>query len=98
MILINAFACNTMALQDLESFLAMVEQNPALQEQLSQLDLKGVLQLAAQQGFPLRAADLLRAQAQQILAMSDDELDLLAEGGLDDIFDMQDFQSYLDRN
>tara|TARA_Y100000589_G_scaffold296502_1_gene303698 strand:+ start:529 stop:792 length:264 start_codon:yes stop_codon:yes gene_type:complete len=87
-----------MALQDLESFLAMVEQNPALQEQLSQLDLKGVLQLAAQQGFPLRAADLLRAQAQQILAMSDDELDLLAEGGLDDIFGMQDFQSYLDRN
>ena len=76
----------------------MVEQNPALQEQLSQLDLKGVLQLAAQQGFPLRAADLLRAQAQQILAMSDDELDLLAEGGLDDIFDMQDFQSYLERN
>ena len=98
MILFNAFACNTMALQDLESFLAMVEQNPALQEQLSQLDLKGVLQLAAQRGFPLRAADLLRAQAQQILAMSDDELDLLAEGGLDDIFDMQDFQSYLDRN
>ena len=98
MILFNAFACNTMALQDLESFLAMVEQNSALQEQLSQLDLKGVLQLAAQQGFPLRAADLLRAQAQQILAMSDDELDLLAEGGLDDIFDMQDFQSYLDRN
>ena len=98
MILFNAFACNTMALQDLECFLAMVEQNPALQEQLSQLDLKGVLQLAAQQGFPLRAADLLRAQAQQILAMSDDELDLLAEGGLDDIFGMQDFQSYLDRN
>ena len=98
MILFNAFACNTMALQDLEYFLAMVEQNPALQEQLSQLDLKGVLQLAAQQGFPLRAADLLRAQAQQILALSDDELDLLAEGGLDDIFGMQDFQSYLDRN
>ncbi len=98
MILFNAFACNSMALQDLESFLAKVEQNPALQEQLSQLDLKGVLQLAVQEGFPLRAADLLRAQAQQILAMSDDELDVLVEGGLDDLFDMQDFQSYLDRS
>ena len=86
-----------MALQDLESFLAKVEQNPDLQEQLSQLDLQGVLQLAAKEGFQLRAADLLRAQAEQILAMSDDDLDLLVEGGLDDLFDMQDFQAYLDR-
>ena len=46
-----------MALQDLESFLAKVEQNPDLQEQLSQLDLQGVLQLAAKEGFQLRAAD-----------------------------------------
>ena len=30
--------------------------------------------------------------------MSDDELDLLVEGGLDDLFDMQDFQAYLDRS
>ena len=87
-----------MALQDLESFLAKVEQNPDLQEQLSQLDLQGVLQLAAKEGFQLRAADLLRAQAEQILAMSDDELDLLVEGGLDDLFDMQDFEAYLDRS
>lgn len=87
-----------MALQDLESFLAKVEQNPDLQEQLSQLNLQEVLQLAAKEGFQLRAADLLRAQAEQILAMSDDELDLLVEGGLDDLFDMQDFQAYLDRS
>ena len=73
-----------MALQDLESFLAQVDQNPDLQEQLSQLDLQGVLKLAAEKGFQLRAADLLRAQAEQILAMSDDELDLLVEGGLED--------------
>jgi|TARA_B100000073_G_scaffold35243_1_gene26537 predicted ribosomally synthesized peptide with nif11-like leader len=86
-----------MAIQDLESFLAKVESNPDLQDQLSQLDLQGVLQLAAKQGHQLRAADLLRAQAQQILAMSDDELDRLVEGGLDDLFDMQDFQAYLDR-
>ena len=31
-------------------------------------------------------------------SMSDDELDLLVEGGLDDLFDMQDFQTYLDRS
>ena len=86
-----------MALQDLESFLAQVDQNPDLQEQLSQLDLQGVLKLAAEKGFQLRAADLLRAQAEQILAMSDDELDLLVEGGLDDLFDMNDFQAYLER-
>ncbi|WP_115018860.1 Nif11-like leader peptide family RiPP precursor [Synechococcus sp. UW140] len=86
-----------MALQDLESFLAKVDQNPDLQEQLRQLDLQGVLQLATDQGYQLRAADLLRAQAEQILAMSDDELDLLVDGGLEDLFDMNDFQAYLER-
>lgn len=86
-----------MALQELESFLAKVEQSLELQEKLSQLDVQGVLQLAASEGFQLRAADLLRAQAEQILAMSDDELDLLVDGGLDDLFDMNDFNAYLDR-
>ena len=87
-----------MAIKELESFLTQVEQEPSLQEQLSQLDLQGVLALAKEKGFQVRAADLLRAQAEQILAMSDDELDLLVEGGLDDLFDMQDFQTYLDRS
>lgn len=86
-----------MAAKGLESFLAQVEQKPSLQEQLSKLDLQGVLNLAKEQGFEVRAADLLRAQAEQILAMSDDELDLLVEGGLDDLFDMNDFQAYLER-
>ncbi|QNJ04997.1 nif11-like leader peptide domain protein [Synechococcus sp. MEDNS5] len=86
-----------MAVKDLQSFLAKVEQDPNLQEQLSQLDLLGILKLAEQQGFQVRAADLLRAQAEQIMAMSDDELDLLVEGGLDDLFDMNDFQAYLER-
>ena len=86
-----------MALQELESFLAKVEQSLELQEKISQLDVQGVLQLAANEGFQLRAADLLRAQAEQILAMSDDELDLLVDGGLDDLFDMNDFNAYLDR-
>ena len=86
-----------MAVKDLQSFLAKVEQDPNLQEQLSQLDLLGILKLAEQQGFQVRAADLLRAQAEQIMTMSDDELDLLVEGGLDDLFDMNDFQAYLER-
>ena len=86
-----------MAIKELESFLTHVEQEPSLQEQLSQLDLQGVLALAKEKGFQVRAADLLRAQAEQILAMSDDELDLLVEGGLDDLFDMNDFQAYLER-
>ena len=86
-----------MAIKDLQSFLAKVEKDPNFQEQLSQLDLLGVIKLAEQQGFKVRAADLLRAQAEQIMAMSDDELDLLVEGGLDDLFDMNDFQAYLER-
>ena len=86
-----------MAIKDLQSFLAKVEKDPNLQEQLSQLDLLGILKLAEQQGFQVRAADLLRAQAEQIMTMSDDELDLLVEGGLDDLFDMNDFQAYLER-
>jgi len=85
------------AIKDLQSFLAKVEKDPNLQEQLSQLDLLGVIKLAEQQGFKVRAADLLRAQAEQIMTMSDDELDLLVEGGLDDLFDMNDFQAYLER-
>ena len=97
MMILSALSCNTMAVQDLESFLVKVESNPDLQDQISQLDLQGVLQLAAKEGFELRPADLLRAQAQQILAMSDDELDRLVAGGLDDLFDMQDFQAYLER-
>ena len=82
MIILSPLSCNTMAVQDLESFLAKMENNPDLQDQISQLDLQGVLQLAAKEGYQLRAADLLRAQAQQILAMSDDELDRLVAGGL----------------
>lgn len=86
-----------MASQDLESFLNSIDSNPDLQDQLSSLDLQGVLSLARDKGFQVRAADLLRAQAEQILAMSDDDLDLLVEGGIDDLFGMNDFQSYLDR-
>lgn len=86
-----------MASQDLESFLNSIDSNPDLQDQLSSLDLQGVLSLARDKGFQVRAADLLRAQAEQILAMSDDDLDLLVEGGIDDLFGMNDFQAYLDR-
>ncbi|TCD57630.1 Nif11-like leader peptide family natural product precursor [Synechococcus sp. BS56D] len=86
-----------MASQDLEAFLNSIDSNPDLQDQLSTLDLQGVLSLARDKGFQVRAADLLRAQAEQILAMSDDDLDLLVEGGIDDLFGMNDFQAYLDR-
>ena len=50
-----ASACNSMAAKGLESFLAQVEQEPSLQEQLSKLDLQGVLNLAKEQGFEVRA-------------------------------------------
>ena len=86
-----------MASQTLALFLELVESDPDLQEQVGQTDLSGVLALAAGRGLHLRPADLLRAQAEQIMAMSDDELDLLAKGGLEDLFTANDFQAYLDR-
>jgi predicted ribosomally synthesized peptide with nif11-like leader len=86
-----------MASQTLALFLELVESDSELQEQVGQTDLGGILALAAERGLELRPADLLRAQAEQIMAMSDDELDLLAQGGLEDLFRANDFRSYLDR-
>lgn len=82
---------------ELENFLNVVQQRPDLQEQLGNSDLMGVLKMAAEQGFRFRAADLLKAQAREILAMDDDALDRLAEGGVDDLMTINDFQSYMNR-
>lgn len=81
----------------LEAFLNCVQQSPELQERLGNTDLSGVLKLAKDLGFQVSAADLLKAQAQQILEMDDDALEKLAAGGIDDLMQMNDFQSYLNR-
>ena len=75
----------------------MIHNDPNLQAQLEGLDLVGLVALAEEQGLSIRAADLLRVQAEQILAMTDDELDALAHGGIDDLFQANDFEAYLKR-
>lgn len=82
---------------ELDAFLNHVQKSPDLQEQLGSADLMGVLVLAASLGYRFRAADLLKAQAQQILEMDDDSLDMLAAGGLDDLMNISDFQAYMNR-
>ena len=84
-------------LSDLEAFLNQVQDDPELQAQLEDRDLQGVLELAAVHGFTFRACDLLKAQAQQILDMDDDALDLLATGEISDLMSINDFKSYISR-
>jgi predicted ribosomally synthesized peptide with nif11-like leader len=82
---------------ELDAFLNHVQKRPDLQEQLGSADLMGVLELAAGLGYRFRAADLLKAQARQILEMDDDSLDRLAAGGLDDLMNISEFQAYMNR-
>lgn len=86
-----------MASPQVGRFLDLIHNDPQLQLQLDGLDLMGLVALAEQHGLSIRAADLLRVQAEHILAMTDDELDALAYGGLDDLFQTSDFEAYLKR-
>jgi len=86
-----------MASPQVGQFLDLIHNDPQLQAQLEGLDLAGLVALAEQRGLNIRAADLLRMQAEQILAMTDDELDALALGGMDDLFQTSDFEAYLKR-
>jgi predicted ribosomally synthesized peptide with nif11-like leader len=86
-----------MASPQVGQFLDLIHNDPHLQAQVEGLDLMGLVALAEQQGLSIRAADLLRVQAEQILAMTDDELDALASGGVDDLFQTSDFEAYLKR-
>jgi hypothetical protein len=40
---------------------------------------------------------LLRAQAEQILSLSDEELELLLDGNVDEVVSLQEFDAYLNR-
>jgi predicted ribosomally synthesized peptide with nif11-like leader len=71
-----------MTTSQITKFLGLVNRDPGLQEQVEQLDLPGIIELADKLGLTIRAADLLRLQAEQILSMTDDELDALTGGGL----------------
>jgi len=105
MLIPNASSCHTrqatVAIKPmssaLEAFLSHVESHPELEERLATCDINGILELAMQAGFEFRAADLLKAQAKQILEMNDDDLDVLAQGGLEDLMSIKEFQSYLNR-
>lgn len=78
-------------------FLDHVAQNPALQERLAGADFTAVAQLAAAEGFAVSRVSLLRAQAREILSLSDEELELLLDGQVDDVVALQEFDAYLGR-
>ena len=81
----------------LESFLRAVQNSPDLQDQIEKSDLNGVLELADTLGFKIRPADILKAQARQILELDDDSLDRLASGGINDLMNISEFNSYMSR-
>ncbi len=81
----------------LMAFLEHVEQNCELQERLAGADFARVSEIAAEEGFPVSRVALLRAQAHQILSLSDEELELLLDGHVDQVVALQEFDAYLSR-
>ncbi len=87
----------TPAADPLADFLEHVAQHPELQEQLAGADFARVSAIAASAGFQVSRVALLRAQAQQILSLSDEELELLLDGHVDEVVALQEFDAYLGR-
>lgn len=81
----------------LGAFLELVAQQPDLQDRLAGADFAQVSAIAAEQGFAVSRVALLRAQAEQILRLSDEELELLLDGQVDDVVALQEFDAYLGR-
>jgi predicted ribosomally synthesized peptide with nif11-like leader len=81
----------------LAAFLEHVAQNPELQDAVAGADFAEVCAIASQEGFALSRVSLLRAQAQQILSMSDEELELLLDGDVDELVALKEFDAYLNR-
>lgn len=81
----------------LGAFLEHVAQHPELQDRLVGADFVQVAAIAAEQGFEVSRVALLRAQAEQILSLSDEELELLLDGHVDDVVALQEFDAYLGR-
>ena len=82
---------------DLPAFLDHVASRPDLQERLQGADFSQVSAIAEAEGFQVSRLSLLRAQAEQILSLSDEELELLLDGNVDEVVSLQEFDAYLNR-
>lgn len=85
------YACSTMSEDQLKAFLSALNADIGLQDKLkaaveAEIDTvdetAAVLAIAKEAGFAFTAAELLRYQAQIILELTDDELDSIAGGYL----------------
>lgn len=83
--------------EGLAAFLEHVAQHPQLQDAVAGADFAQVCAIASQEGFALSRVSLLRAQAQQILSMSDEELELLLDGEVDELVALKEFDAYIER-
>lgn len=81
----------------LADFLEYVAQHSELQEHLAGADFARVSAIAAAAGFQVSRVALLRAQAQQVLSLSDEELELLLDGHVDEVVALHEFDAYLGR-
>ena len=83
------FACPTMSGDQLKAFISALKADVGLQDKLKAAvegevdtadETAAVLAIAREAGFAFTAADLLRNKAQNILELTDDELDSIAGG------------------
>jgi predicted ribosomally synthesized peptide with nif11-like leader len=71
-----------MSEEQLSAFLAAVKEDPGLQEKLKcAADLDAFLAMTKEAGFDISKASWLRYQANQLLKLSDEELEGVAGGG-----------------
>ena len=84
---------SAMSAEQLAAFWAVVEGDASLQEKLSAstdgeidtpLEAAAVVAIAKEAGFTITAGDLLRADAQAILELNDEELEKVAGGTFDE--------------
>ena len=72
-----------MSLETLNAFIAKVESDSSLQEQLNNVnDANEAIAIANSVGFEITAGDLIRQQTKVAAELSDEELEGVAGGGL----------------
>ena len=76
-----------MSLETLNAFIAKVESDSSLQEQLNNVnDANEAIAIAKSAGFEITAGDLIRQQARIASELSDDELEKVSGGTALNIF------------
>ncbi len=72
-----------MSLETLNAFIAKVQSDSNLQEQLKNVsDANEAVAIAKKSGFEITAGDLIRGQARLAAELSDEQLEAAAGGGL----------------